>query len=141
MSSADGLRGGGGQLPAEVGLVEGAEAHPGTAKAVEAGAQTDFVADCADDEVGVFLLGREESPGGFQTGVTGLHHLLRVGQVAADEDVDVRPVLYLVERHGKPPLVKGETDTASGGNRTRTHPVLETRALPLSYGRALHSKF
>ena len=103
LRAPDGLRGGGGQLSAAVGLVEGAKAHSGPAKGVQAAAQTGFVADATDDEVGVFLPGREESPGGFQRGVTGLHHLLRAGQVAADEDVDVRPVLYLVERHGGPP--------------------------------------
>ena len=116
VSSADGLRGGGGQLPAEVGLVEGAEADAGPAKAVEGLAQAGFVGDGTEHEEGVIVVGREESPGGFQGGVTGLHHLLRVGQVAADEDVDVRPVFYLAELHDRPPLVGGELDSASGGS-------------------------
>ena len=130
------FRGGGGELIAEVGLGERPEADPGRAQAVEAPAQAHFVPDATDDDGGMLLFGREERPRGFQRGVTGLDHLLRVAQVAADEDVDVRPFSNLREPHEKPPFGKRASDTASGGTRTRTHLILETRALPLSYGRA-----
>jgi hypothetical protein len=108
------LRGGGGELIAEVGLEERAEADAGRAQAVEPPAEAHFVADATDDEERVLVIGREESPCGFQAGVAGLHHLLRVGQVAADEDVDVGSVVNLVERHEEPPF--GENPwNASGG--------------------------
>ena len=105
MSSPNGLRGGGGELIAEIGLEERAEADAGRAQAVEAAAEAHFIAHATDDEARVFVIGREESPGGFQTGVAGLHHLLRVRQVAADEDVDVESLSNLVERHEEPPFV------------------------------------
>lgn len=128
MSPPKWLRGGCGELVAEVGLEERAEADAGRAQAVEAPAEARFIAHATDDEGRVFVVGREECPGGFQAGVTGLHHLLRVAQVAPHEDVDVRFVGNLVERHEKPPFC-GDSDTASGGSRTRTHPILETGAL------------
>jgi hypothetical protein len=108
------LRGGGGELIAEVGLEERAEADAGRAQAVEPTAEAHFVAHATDDEERVLVIGREESPCGFQTGVTGLHHLLRVGQVAADEDVDVRSLINLVERHEEPPFCENP-GSASGG--------------------------
>ncbi len=98
------FRGGGGELIAEVGLEERAEADAGRAQAVEPVAQAHFIAHATDDEARMFVIGREESPGGFQTGVAGLHHLLRVCQVAADEDVDVGSLINLVERHEEPPF-------------------------------------
>ena len=98
------LRGGGGELIAEVGLEERAEADAGRAQAVEAPAEAHVIAHATDDEERVLVIGREKGPCGFQAGVTGLHHLVRRRQVPADEDVDVRPSVALVERHGTPPL-------------------------------------
>ena len=98
------LRGGGGELIAEVGLEERAEANAGRTQAVEPTAQAHFIAHATDDEERMFAIGREKSPCGFQTGVAGLHHLLRVRQVAANEDVDVGSLINLVERHEEPPF-------------------------------------
>jgi hypothetical protein len=100
------FRGGGRELLAEVGLAEGAEANAGRAQAVQPAAEAHFVAHATDDEERVFVIGGEESPCGFQTSVTGLHHLLRVGQVPADEDVDVGSLVNLVERHEEPPFAR-----------------------------------
>jgi hypothetical protein len=105
LTASNGFGGECGELIAEVGLREDAEVNPGATQAVQTLTETAFVADATDDEERVLGIGREESPGGFQTGVTGLHHLLRVGQIAADDDVNVRPFRYLQETHGKPPFV------------------------------------
>ena len=98
------FRGGGGELIAEVGLEERAEADAGRAQAVKPPAEAHFIAHATDDEERVLVIGREESPRGLQAGMTGLHHLLRVGQVASDQDVDVGSLVNLVERHEKPPF-------------------------------------
>ena len=108
------LRGGGGELVAKVGLEERAEADTGRAQAVEPPAEAHVIAHATDDEERVLVIGREKGPCGFQAGVTGLHHLLRVGQVAANEDVDVGSLVNLVERHDEPPFARS-TATASGG--------------------------
>jgi hypothetical protein len=102
--SPDGFRGEGSQPAIEIRLGERPEADTGAAQPVETPAEAHFVPDATDYEEGVFVIGREECPCGFQTGVTGLHHLLRVGQVAADEDVDVRPLINLPELHDDPPF-------------------------------------
>jgi hypothetical protein len=98
------FRGGGGELIAEVGLEERAEADTGRAQAVEPPAEAHVIAHATDDEERVLVIGREKGPRGFQAGVTGLHHLLRVSQVASDQDVDVGSLVNLVERHEKPPF-------------------------------------
>ena len=103
MCSANRLRGGGGKLVVEIGFREDVEANAVRAQTIEALAEMTLIPDAADDDGGVFVVGREESPCGFQTGVTRLHHLLRVGQIAADEDVDGGPISYLVEPHDEPP--------------------------------------
>ena len=48
-----------------------------------------LIADAADDEVRVFVLGREKEAGRFDGGVTGLHDLLGGREVLADQDVNV----------------------------------------------------
>ena len=93
----------GGELVAEVGLEEGAEADAGALQAVAALAETPFVTDAADDKEGVFVLGREEGPDGLDAGVTGLHHLLRVGQVVAGDNVEIGWFRQLQERHDNLP--------------------------------------
>jgi hypothetical protein len=104
LRAAQGLRGGGGEPVVEVGFKEGAEAHAGAAQAVQAVAQAPLVADAADDQVRVLGIGREEGAGRSEAGVTRLNDLLRRRQVAPDEDVHVRLLIYLVELHGRPPL-------------------------------------
>ena len=104
MPASERFRGGGGELVAEVGLGERAEADAGRAQAVEPAAEAHFIAHATDDEGRGFVIDWEESPAGFEAGVTGLHHLLRVGQVAPDQDVDVGPLVNLVERHEEPPF-------------------------------------
>jgi hypothetical protein len=46
--------------------------------------------------------------------MTGLDHLLRMGQVAPDKDVDVWSVITLVEWHQNPPFSR-TVNSASGG--------------------------
>src|SRR5262249_4652321 len=81
-----GRRGG---VPAEVRFAERAQADARAGQLVETAEEAWLVADPADDKEGMFLAGRKEGSGGFDRGVTGLHHLLGVGQVPADEDVQV----------------------------------------------------
>src|SRR5262245_15040220 len=100
LRAAQRLRGGGGQLVVEVGFKERAEAHPGAAQAVETMPQPPLVADAADDQMRVLGIGREEGAGRFKAGVTRLNELLRRGQFAPDQNVHVRPLIYLQELHG-----------------------------------------
>ena len=86
-------------MVAEVGLGERAEADAGRAQAVEPAAEALLIAHATDDEERVFVIRREKGPCDFQAGMAGLHHLLRVAQIATDEDVDVRSLVNLVERH------------------------------------------
>jgi hypothetical protein len=104
--SENGFGGGGGQLAAEVGFVEHPEPDPRVAQGVETLTKTGPVADATDDEGGVIEGRREKGPGGLDGGMAGLHHLLRMGKIAPDENVDVRTVIYLPELHGKPPREK-----------------------------------
>jgi hypothetical protein len=98
--SVNGFGGGRGQFAGAVGFVEGVVTDSGPGQPCEAFAEARPVADATDDERGVFEMRGEESPGGFDDGVTGLDHLLRAGQVAADEDVNVGAVIYLTKLHG-----------------------------------------
>ncbi len=84
--------------------MERAEADAGAAERVEEPHQVRTVTGGADDEEGVFGFGRKEGAGRLDSGVAGLNDLLRAGQVTADEDVDVGPILYLPELHETPPL-------------------------------------
>ena len=108
------LRGCRGESIAKIGLEERAEADAGRAQAIEPAAQAQFIAHATDDEGRMFVIGREKSSGGFQTGMAGLHHLLRMAQVAADQDVDMRSLSYLVEHDKVPPFCR-KTTIASGG--------------------------
>ncbi len=100
LHAAQRLRGGGGQLVIEVGFKEGAKAHARLPQTIQTAAQALFIAHTADDEVGMFGFGSEKRARGFETGVTRLNDLLWRGQVAPDEDVDVRRRIYLQESHG-----------------------------------------
>jgi hypothetical protein len=62
-----------------------------------------FIAHATNDEEGMFVLGRKKGPDGLDTGVAGLHNLLRMGEVLADQDIHMGGTGYLVERHEKPP--------------------------------------
>jgi hypothetical protein len=97
--TAQRLAGQRGELIAEIGLEEVAEADAGALEPVAAVAQAALVADATDDKEGVVVIGREEGPGGLDAGVTGLHHLLRVGQIVANENVEIGRLGYLQERH------------------------------------------
>jgi hypothetical protein len=90
LASAHRLRGGGGELVAEVGFGKDVKANSVAAQTIEAPAEMTFIADAADDDGRVLVMGREESPSGFETGMTGLHDLLRMGQIASDKDVHGR---------------------------------------------------
>ncbi len=67
-------------------------------------AQAPLIADATDDQVRVLGIGKKEGTGRFEAGVTRLNELLRRGQVAPDQDVHVA-LIYLVELHGKPPVL------------------------------------
>src|SRR5262245_40376424 len=100
LSSENGLGGGRGQLAVEVGRRERAKADSRPGPTGETRSGRGPVADAASDGGRVFERGWEEGPGGLEGGMTGLHHLLGVAQVAPDKDVDVRPVGHLLELHG-----------------------------------------
>jgi hypothetical protein len=97
--SENGFGGSRGQAVAEVGLVKRLVTDPGLIQGVETLAEAGSVADATDDERRVFERRGKESAGSLDGGMTGLHHLLRVGQVAPDKNVQVRTVSYLPELH------------------------------------------
>lgn len=103
LSSVNGFGGGGGQFAVEVGFVKGPVAHTRPIQGLQTAAEPGPVADATDHQRGMFELRREESLSGFEDSVTGLHRLLRRGQVAPDEDVNVRTVINLSELHEEPP--------------------------------------
>jgi hypothetical protein len=77
--AANRLGGQGGELAAEVGFVKGAEVDSGAMQTIPSPAELPLVADAANDDEGMFVIGREEGPDGLQAGVTGLNDLLRMG--------------------------------------------------------------
>ena len=99
LPARNGLGGGGGQLAAQVGFVKCAVADARVVQGFEALGQARSVADAADDERGMFEMGRKEGPGGLDGGVASLHGLLRAGQVPPHQHVDIGPIFDLVELH------------------------------------------
>ena len=116
LAAENGLGGDGGELIAQVGLAERPVADAGGAQLAQTLDEPRLIADATDDYRGVFEMGGQKSPGSFEGGMTGLHHLLGVGKVPADQDINVRAVGYLAERHGQAPFVKETVHCiASGG--------------------------
>ena len=111
----DRLRGEGGKLATTIGLMKRAAADAVARKPIEAAIEPLLVADATDDDVGMFA--ERKSLGGFKRGVTGLHHLMGMGQVSADKNVQVRSRFNLRELHDSTPhkTRKRKRHIASGG--------------------------
>ena len=116
MTAENGLGGDGRELVTPIGLAEGSVANARVFQLAQTLEEPRLVADATNNHEGVFEMGGKESPGGFKGGMTCLHHLLRVGKVPADQDIDVRVIGYLAERHDETPLVwETVARIASGG--------------------------
>jgi hypothetical protein len=100
----DRLRGDRRELVSEIGLEKGAVTHAGLFEAFDAAEEPRLIADAANHYKRVFTRKRKKCAGSFKRGMTGLHHLLRVAQVSADENVDIRIFCNLPELHDGPPL-------------------------------------
>ena len=91
-----------GQLAADVGLEEGAEAHAEALEAMHLAPEGWLVAGGANDDVWVCRVRVEEVSGRLDGGVAGLDGLLRGRRVFSDDDVQVRDL-----RHDAPHLNRG----------------------------------
>jgi hypothetical protein len=104
------------KLALTVRLMKRAAANAEARKPIETTAQPMLVADATDNDVGMFV--ERKNLGGFKRGVTGLHHLVRMGQIPTDENIQIRFLrINLRELHDESPLRTRERKRhiASGG--------------------------
>jgi hypothetical protein len=97
--AGDRLGGDGGQLVAPVRLVERTVSDAEPAQPVQALVKAPFIGDATHHEMRVRQAGRKKGPRGLDGRVAGLHNLIRYGEVVSQEEVQVRGLLTLGERH------------------------------------------
>jgi hypothetical protein len=76
-------------LIVKVGFVKSPILNSRLIENVETVAELWSVTDATDDKKRMGVWKREKCPGGLNGGMAGLNHLLRMGEIAPDENVDV----------------------------------------------------
>ena len=118
--------GNGSELTAEVALAERTDSQTKRFQTLQDAPKLGFRFDAAEDEMGMLVTSRQEIACHFDARMAGLNGLLRGGQVATNESVDV-PRCRLSRTDLKETIVfhsKLSSNSGSGGkNQGRPHPA------------------